>query len=169
MVTIISGTNRQGSNTRKVANYYYNILKEELDDVHFVSLEDYETHQRTEEFINLEKNILIPSQTFIFFFPEYNGSYPGVLKSLIDNSDIRKAWWHKKAMLVGIADGRGGNLRGLDQFSNVLHYLKILVHPNKLPLSKISNELDTEGIFKNDLTKAEVRKQIDDLINFVHG
>ncbi len=34
-------------------------------------------------------------------------AFPGVLKALLDNSDIRSCWWHKKVALVGVADGRG--------------------------------------------------------------
>ncbi|HLS70174.1 MAG TPA: NAD(P)H-dependent oxidoreductase [Chitinophagaceae bacterium] len=169
MITIISGTNRLGSNTKKVANYYNKLLQAEKHlDIKTLYLEDIDTHKRSEELIQLEKEILIPSQAFIFIFPEYNGSFPGVLKSLIDHTDIRKAWWYKKALLVGVADGRGGNLRGLDQLSNVLHYLKMYVHPNKLPLSKINQELNEKGEFKRELTRIEIENQIDDFLAFLN-
>lgn len=169
MITIISGTNRLGSNTKKVANYYYKKLQNENHlDLKILYLEDIATHERNEELIRIEKEILIPSQAFIFIFPEYNGSFPGVLKSLIDHTDIRQAWWYKKALLVGVADGRGGNLRGLDQFSNVLHYLKMLVHPNKLPLSRINQELNENGSFKRELTRIEIENQLEEFLSFIN-
>ncbi len=78
--------------------------------------------QRTPEFIKIENEILIPTQKFIFIIPEYNGTFPGVLKAMIDNSDIKKAWYHKKALLTGVSTGRAGNLRGMDHLSASLHY-----------------------------------------------
>ena len=39
--------------------------------------------------------------------PEYNGSFPGILKLLFDTTDIKRCWWHKKAALVGVASCRG--------------------------------------------------------------
>lgn len=167
MVTIVSGTNRVGSNTRKIAQYYFNALSSEIKDVHLISLEDFECHWRSEYFVKLEKEILIPTQTFLFIMPEYNGSFPGILKTFVDNTDIRNAWWYKKAMIVGLADGRGGNLRGIDQWTNVLHYLKILVHHNKLPLSNISKSLNADGSFKNLDLKAEVDTQIEEFKEFI--
>lgn len=166
MVTIISGTNRVGSNTRKIAQYYYDALKLELKDVHFISLEDFECHWRSEDLVKIEKELLIPTETFLFVMPEYNGTFPGILKTFVDNTDIRKAWWFKKAMIVGLADGRGGNLRGIDQWTNVLHYLKMMVHHNKLPLSNISKSLNADGSFKNIALKSEVDSQIEDFIEF---
>lgn len=166
MVTIISGTNRVGSNTRKIAQYYYDQLKPHIDSLNFISLEEIQVHERSKELIELEKNILIPTQLFLIVMPEYNGSFPGVLKTFIDHTDIRKVWWHKKAMIVGLGDGRGGNLRGLDQLTNVLHYLKVLVHPYKLPMSNISNSLNADGSFKLLSLKDEVDAHIQTLKDF---
>ncbi|MNU27498.1 NADPH-dependent FMN reductase [compost metagenome] len=166
MITIISGTNRAGSNTLKVAEYYYNIVRQLTPDVHLFSLKDMDVHYRSEAFKQVESEWLIPSEKFIFVLPEYNGSFPGILKTMMDSSDIRKCWWHKKALLVGLADGRGGNARGLDHLSNILHYLKMHVHYNKLPISKINEELLEDGSFKHESTRINIEQQIDAFMQF---
>lgn len=166
MITIISGTNRAGSNTLKVAEYYYNIVRQLTPDVHLFSLKDMDVHYRSEAFKQLESEWLIPSEKFIFVLPEYNGSFPGILKTMMDSSDIRKCWWHKKALLVGLADGRGGNARGLDHLSNILHYLKMHVHYNKLPISKINEELQEDGSFKHESTRINIAQQVDAFMQF---
>lgn len=160
MLTIISGTNRVGSNTRKIAQYYFDQLYPHIDQLNFISLEDIEVHYRSEELKTLEENVLIPTEFFLFVMPEYNGSFPGILKLFIDNTNYKKVWWYKKAILTGLGDGRGGNLRGLDQLTNVLNYLKVLVHPYKLPMSNISNSLNENGGFKSEALKLEVEQHI---------
>jgi len=166
MITIISGTNRKGSRTLQVAQYYLNILKPRLPDTRLLSLENIPTYSREGPLLKAEKELLIPSDKFIIIMPEYNGSFPGVLKALFDNTDIKKCWWYKKALLVGLADGRGGNLRGLEHMTNILHYLKMNVHYNKLPLSKINNELNAEGKFFNPGTAKAIEEQISDFVAY---
>ena len=90
MYTIISGTNRIGSHTEKVAKEYKRILAEKNIDAPIITLLNLNVLHRNSEIIKAEDEVLIPTDKFIFIIPEYNGSYPGVLKALIDNSDIRK-------------------------------------------------------------------------------
>ena len=145
MYTIISGTNRIGSHTERVAKEYQQILKKKNINARIFSLENLDVLHRTPEILLIEQEILIPTKKFIFIIPEYNGSYPGVLKALIDNSDIKNVWQYKKALLTGVATGRAGNLRGMDHLADCLHYLKMNVHFNKLPISVIDKVMDENG------------------------
>ena len=165
MYTIISGTNRMGSHTEKVAAQYRHFLKTLNIDAVVFSLKDFDPLKRDENFLKMERDILIPTQKFIFIIPEYNGSYPGVLKAMIDNSDIRKAWHYKKALLTGVATGRAGNLRGMDHLSDTLHYLKMHVHYNKLPISVIDKVMDAEGNL-DEYTCNAIQLQVQEFINY---
>jgi NAD(P)H-dependent FMN reductase len=166
MITLISGTNRPHSRTLKVAEHYYNYLIERQQEVRLLTLEELKVFGRNEYLIQLEEEFLMPAEKFIFIMPEYNGSFPGVLKTLLDQTDIRKCWWNKKALLVGLADGRGGNLRGIEHMTNILHYLKMNVHYNKLPISKINEEMDESGKFLNNITRLAIADQLDSFIKY---
>jgi len=165
MYTIISGTNRVASHTEKVAAEYQRLLKEKDVDAGIFSLKNLDVLNRTPEFLKVENEILIPTQKFIFILPEYNGTFPGVLKAMIDNSDIGKAWYHKKALLTGISTGRAGNLRGMDHLSASLNYLKMNVHHNKLPISQIDKVMDANGRL-NDETLKVIDEQLTEFINY---
>jgi NAD(P)H-dependent FMN reductase len=165
MYTIISGTNRIASLTEKVAAEYQRLLKEKDIDAGIFSLKNLDVLNRTPEFLKVENEILIPTQKFIFILPEYNGTFPGVLKAMIDNSDIGKAWYHKKALLTGISTGRAGNLRGMDHLSASLNYLKMNVHHNKLPISLIDKVMDANGRL-NDETLKVIDEQLTEFINY---
>lgn len=166
MYTIISGTNRADSNTIKIARQYDYFLRQKGIEANFLSLENMDVNHRSPAMIQLEKTILIPTKKFIFIAPEYNGSIPGVLKSLIDISDIKNVWWGKKALLVGVSTGRAGNLRGMEHFTGILHYVKVIVHPNKLPISIVDRLLDAEGKITDAGTIKVINQQLDEFIEF---
>jgi chromate reductase, NAD(P)H dehydrogenase (quinone) len=112
MITIISGTNRKYSNTYKIAREYRLLLQQKGIEARIFSLEDINLLQYDAAFEKIENEILIPTTHFIIISPEYNGSFPGVLKLLFDNSRSHELWFYKKALLTGVATGRAGNLYG---------------------------------------------------------
>ena len=166
MITIISGTNRPGSNTAKVASQYRQLLEAKGVDTQLLSLEGLNVQERNDEILQLEKGMLIPSDKFIFISPEYNGSIPGVLKSLIDITDISKVWWGKKALLTGVSTGRAGNLRGMEHLTGVLNYVKVVVHPNKLPISMVDKLLNGVGWITDKGTLNAIKVQLDEFLSF---
>lgn len=165
MYTIISGTNRIDSHTEKVAKVYQNILRRKNIDAGIFTLKDIDLINKREEFLQKEQEILIPTKKFLFIIPEYNGSYPGILKMMIDYSDIRNTWHFKKALLTGVASGRAGNLRGMDHLSDTLHYLKMNVFYNKLPISSINKIMDEEGNMDEDTLRV-INGQVDEYISY---
>lgn len=166
MITVISGTNRNDSMTLRVATLYYNLLKEKGADVKLLSLMGHNVWERSEDLLKIEHDLLIPAEKFVLVMPEYNGSFPGILKMLMDNSDIKKSWWYKKAMMVGVADGRAGNLRGMEHMTNILHYLRVHVFYDKIPLSRINEEIDKEGKILKPATEQVIHQQIDNFMKF---
>lgn len=166
MYTIISGTNRSGSNTIKIAAQYRHMLSEKGVQSSLVSLVDLDVSVRNPAIRKLEQEVLIPSNKFIFISPEYNGSIPGVLKSLIDNTDLQKVWWGKKALLVGVSTGRAGNIRGMEHLTGILNYMKIVVHPNKLPISVVDKLVDGAGLVIEKGTLEAINQQLDEFISF---
>lgn len=152
--------------TLKVAQYYYNEIKKQHDNVHLISLENLPVWEKGEVLAKVEKEVLIPCEKFIFVMPEYNGSFPGILKLMIDNTDIRKCWWYKKAAMVGVADGRGGNLRGIEHMTNILHYLRMNVLYNKIPLSRINEEINENGELLIPATAQAIHNQINEFLKY---
>jgi chromate reductase, NAD(P)H dehydrogenase (quinone) len=160
MITIISGTNRPGSNTGKVAAQYLQLLKDKGVEVGL------DVNERNPAIKKLEKDILIPTDKFIFISPEYNGSIPGVLKSLIDHTDIKNVWWGKKALLTGVSTGRAGNLRGMEHLTGILHYVKMHVHPNKLPISVVDKLLNSDNLITDADTLKVIDEQLDEFLAY---
>ncbi len=166
MYTIVSGTNRQNSNTLKVAKEYQRFLLQKGIEAHLLSLEGLNLLQRDENFERIEQEIIVPTRKFLFMVPEYNGSYPGILKLLFDTGKSHAIWWHKKALLTGVSTGKAGNVRGMEHFAGVLNYLKITVCPHLLPVSVVDKLIDEEGRFTDANTIEVINKQLDYFINW---
>lgn len=164
MITIISGTNRKNSNSLKISNQYRQLLLVKGLEAGILSLEGLDVLNYDENFKKIENEVLIPSTHLIIISPEYNGSFPGVLKMLFDNSRSHEIWFHKKALLTGVASGRAGNLRGMDHLADVLNFLKITVHPNKLPISMVNNLVSKQGEITDENTLRAINQQLDEFI-----
>lgn len=163
---IISGTNRNGSNSLKVAQTYSRFLEEEGIESTVISLEDFNFTSRSPEFLQFEQKYLQPANKMVFIVPEYNGSFPGILKLMFDISDYKKVWKYKKALLVGISTGRSGNVRGLEHLTSILNYLLVVVHPFKLPISSIHNLINESNELIDSATLNTIRAQVRDFIDF---
>lgn len=166
MYTIIAATNRQGSNSFKVGKLYKSLFELKGIDAQLFNLENLDLNSRSASVLTFEKNVLIPTQKFIIIVPEYNGSYPGTFKSLIDNSNIKECWYNKKALLTGVATGRGGNIRGMEHLTGSLNYLHVFVHPNRLPISLVHEQMDDEGRIINASTIEAMELQITEFIKY---
>jgi chromate reductase, NAD(P)H dehydrogenase (quinone) len=166
MFTIISGTNRPDSNTLKIAGVYKEVLQQKGLDAVLLSLEGLNVLERNPVYEEIERELLIPADKFIFISPEYNGSIPGVLKAMFDISLIEQVWWGKKALLTGVSTGRAGNLRGMEHLTGILNYMRVTVHHNKLPISVVNTLLDQEGHIHDKRTLDSIHAQLAEFIEF---
>jgi NAD(P)H-dependent FMN reductase len=154
------------SNTRRIAHQYQDTLTEKNILSEIITLEGMDLSARTPEFELMENQKLLPAGKIIFIVPEYNGSIPGVLKTMLDLSEYKKTWQWKKALLVGISTGRAGNVRGLEHLTSILNYMKVVVHPNKLPISSVHKLLNGKHTIEDSETVIAINIQIDEFIKF---
>ncbi len=173
MMTIICGTNRSGSNSSKIAEYCKNYALSQDVEVEILDLEkisaatflDGSYGNHSDSFSQILENKIEPAAHLLFIVPEYNGSYPGILKLFLDTAPP-SIWNGKKTALIGVATGRSGNQRGLDHLMAVLHYLNMEVYSQKPLLSSIHLHLNEEGNINNEEYKSLIENQIEGFKNF---
>ncbi|WP_259069019.1 NADPH-dependent FMN reductase [Mucilaginibacter sp. X4EP1] len=173
MITIVSATNRPGSSTLKVAQFYQKQLKEKGLDAGILSLSQLPANliesdlygKRSAAFEPIQQ-VVTQTEKFLFIIPEYNGSFPGVLKTFIDACSFPESFYEKKAALTGISSGKYGNIRGIDHFTGVCHYLHLNVMSLKLHIAAINKEFDENSNFFKPDTLQFVNEQIDKFIVF---
>jgi NAD(P)H-dependent FMN reductase len=171
MITVINATNRKDNKTQVISRYYLSLLELKGIDVKYFPLEllpssllDDHYGNNPPELKRLIEEFIEPAKKFVIISPEYNGSFPGILKLLIDtvHPDYFK---YKKAALVGVASGRAGNLRGLDHLTSILNHLQVDVMAQKSYVSSLM-KLINEGEVTDETTKIVIEKQMERFLSF---
>ncbi len=180
MILVIHGTNRSASQSKPVSDFVQTYLNEHykgevniLDLAHipiqaFESSNMYHSEQISADIRKIQDEYMIPASKMVFISPEYNGSFPGILKLFIDACSIsqsKETFYHKKALLIGVASGRAGNLRGMEHLTGILMYMNMIIYPNKLPISRVETLLDQN----NNLIDVSTIKTLQNLLKeFLH-
>jgi chromate reductase len=172
-IVVFSCTNRPDSFTKKVTRLYADILKNKNIEYETFSFEELpkdlmftETFgNRSAAFDAMIEKYIRSNHRFLFVVPEYNGSFPGILKVFLDSVHPRE-WVDKKVCLVGVSSGRAGNLRGMEHLTGILNYLKMNVYHNKLPISLIDKILDENAQFMHADQQLICQKQIEGFAKF---
>ncbi len=172
MVTIISGSNRPENLSQHFGMHYKKCLDERLVSSQLLSLEHLPKDfifrnsvfdRSNPELEDIVQKFVEPAEKFIVISPEYNGGFTGVLKAFIDS--VKPRYFKTKPVaLVGIASGRFGNVRGLDQLTNVFHYLNMPVHPTKVNVMKVEHVLDSNHEIADPHIVRMIDKQLDGFI-----
>lgn len=152
-IAILSATHRPDSYTRRIAVYVARTLQESGGSYAFVDFQGLPRDflysdlfgERTEVFHNIIQT-LAECPVWIWVVPEYNGSFPGIVKVFIDALP-REVFKNRRAGLIGVSDGRFGNLRGLEHLSGILHYCGMEVSPFRAHLMHIQSHWnESEGM-----------------------
>ena len=173
MVTIISATNRTGSTTLKVAQYYQKELAKKGLETQLLSLTQLPGNliesdlygKRSAAFKPIQ-DMVTQSEKFLFIIPEYNGSFPGVLKTFIDACSFPESFYEKKVALTGVSSGKYGNIRGIDHFTGICHYMHMFILPLKIHIGAIHKELDEDNNFFHADTLQFTNEQIEKFMAF---
>lgn len=174
MIKIIVGTNRKNSLSQKLALIYQNSLKNLNTDAEILDLKDlphdflfsalYENNGKNSGFNEFHNKVKEGSK-FVFIVPEYNGSFPGILKAFIDGMTYPNAFRNKKCALVGLSSGIGGGGIALSHLTDIFHYLGMHVLAFKPKLAKIEDSL-SDNLLTNRLYMELLQTQAEMLIDF---
>jgi chromate reductase len=174
MIKIIVGTNRQNSLSNKLALIYLENLKKMGKNAEILNLQDlphdfvfsalYENNGKNNLFNNFHQKVK-EGKKFVFIVPEYNGSFPGILKSFIDGMTYPNSFRNKKCALVGLSSGIGGGGIALSHLTDIFHYLGMHVLAFKPKLAKIEDNM-SDNLLTNRLYMELLQSQAEMLIDF---
>lgn len=166
MLTIISGTNRPGSNTRKVAQQVTELYAdqgEKLDmvDLAFLPPEIFNPlsySQKPAAFQPFAEKV-VNSEGLIVVTPEYNGSFPGVLKYFIDMLPFPESFENKPVCFIGLAAGMWGALRSVEQLQAIWGYRNGYIFPQRVFIPKVNSVLGKDGKLTDEAIVDMLKKQ----------
>jgi chromate reductase, NAD(P)H dehydrogenase (quinone) len=174
MITLIVGTNRPGSNTRKVAAHIEEIYAELNVPLHVLDLaklppEIFSPGSYAEKPKSFQPfaDAVLQSAGLHVVTPEYNGSVPGVLKYFIDMLKFPESFEQRPVCFTGLAAGIWGALRPVEQLQAIFGYRNAHVFPARVFLPQIHNLLDDSGKIKDAELMARLKSQADGFAEFV--
>lgn len=173
-INIISGTNRQGSTTLKLAqrlNHYYKSLEQQtiLTDLRDLPIEIFNSQIYQKKPASLQPFLdnVLKADGLLMVVPEYNGSLPGILKYFIDLLEFPDSFISKPVAFVGLAAGKWGGLRAVEHLQQIFSYRNAYIFPQRIFLPGVSNEITDQGhIVNKDMEKRLIR-QCRDFVDFI--
>lgn len=174
MIKIIVGTNRKNSMSKTIAEIYQQILLDKNVPSEILELENlpsdfidnalYENNGK-HELYNEFHDQLVGGKKFVFIVPEYNGSFPGILKTFIDGMTYPNTFMNKKCAMVGLSSGIGGGGIAMSHLTDIFHYLGMHVLALKPKLAKIEQNM-SDNLLTNRLYIDLLTTQADMLLKF---
>jgi len=151
-IFIISGTNRPISNTLRISRIVQQQYQQAGIDCELFSLADVPAEiyspdayvKKPAAFVEIQQKVLAAAGLHIIT-PEYNGSFPGVLKHFIDMLKFPESFDRKPIAFVGVANGQWGGLRAVEQMQLVVGYRNAHVYPDRIFVPSVQNKFDAEG------------------------
>ena len=108
------------------------------------------------------------------FTPEYNHSYPGVLKNLIDwlsrpiSKEERQVLSRKPIAISGVSPGMGGTLTAQDLLVMMLSMLNAnVMNIPRLTIPNIAQQTDDQGKLSLAASLPYLEKQVDAFLKFI--
>jgi len=174
MIALIIGTNRPGSNTRKVAAQLEEIYAGLKVPLHVLDLaklppEIFSPTSYTEKPKSFQPfaDAILQSAGLHVVTPEYNGSVPGVLKYFIDMLKFPESFEQKPVCFTGLAAGVWGALRPVEQLQAIFGYRNAHIFPVRVFLPQINSLLDDSGKIKDAELIGRLKSQAEGFAAFV--
>lgn len=160
-ILVLAGSTRVESIHRKLARLTVEALQDAGMDAVFADLRDYpmplydgdiEVETGLPTAAKALKELARASNGFVFASPEYNGSYPAILKNAIDwisrpepGERHLEVFAGKPAGILSASPGPGGGRRVLRQLRQLLEMMRVAVIPQELAIPRANEAFDSAG------------------------
>ena len=173
-ILVVSGTNRPKSNARRIAG----ILAEHyarlgvahevlaLEELPREVFEGAAYASKPAGMVAIQDRVLNAIGLHVVT-PEYNGSFPGVLKYFIDLLKFPESFEHKPVAFVGEAAGAWGALRAVEQLQHIFGYRNAHIYPQRVFIPMVREKFDASGKLADAELDARLAKQVQGFANFV--
>ena len=168
MILVISGTNRKNSNSIRLARHCQSVLESkgaqtQLLDLAQLPLEVLSPTAYSEKPEGWEpfQQAVDTAKAIWVVVPEYNGSFPGALKMFIDMLEHPQSLQGLPCAFVGLASGRWGAIRAVEQLEMVFQYRYAHLFNERLFVPAIHNMLDSNDV----LTDTELAGLLEQMVS----
>lgn len=180
---VFAGSTRQGSYNRKLASAAAGLARASGADVTHLELRDFNVpmYNADEEAVGTPPDVMRLKQIFfdhpawIIVSPEYNASYPALVKNTIDwvSSPVKAdPAWHdefksfrgKVVGMLSASPGALGGLRSQSHLAPLLLNVQCWLAPRNFALGRAGEAFDDAGNLVNEAHRKNVQAVIDQVL-----
>jgi len=172
MLAVIAGTNRPGSNTLKIARTVRDLLARHREEVALLDLALLPpalmagaSYTAKPAGFAAFQDAVLAAKGIVAVVPEYNGSFPGILKYAIDMLRFPESFYEKPAAFIGISSGRWGAVRAVEQLEMVFQYRHAHLFGRRVFIHNVGTVLDEDG----RLVDPELERRLDHMVSGFSG
>jgi len=165
-IPVILGTAREGRQSEKVARFMLEETKKTGLESEILDVRDYRTQATDDSGETPQAKKLAEKVTradgFIIVSPEYNHSFPGEVKMMLDM--LYKEYAKKPVGICGVSTGGMGGVRGVEQlrlFCITFHMVPI---GEALYFSNVKELFDEKGTIKDEKYYRRTKKFLEELV-----
>lgn len=173
-ILIISGTNRPDSNAMRLSTILAELYAKHSTPAEVFSLRELppeafapESYASKPASVRAIQQRVLDAAGLHIVTPEYNGSFPGVLKYFIDLLKFPESFEHKPVAFVGEANGVWGGLRSVEQLQGVFAYRNAHQFPKRVFIPGVKTRFDADGRFHDAELLARLEDQCVGFARFV--
>lgn len=166
MIEVISGTNRPGSNSLKLAQILVDYYKELGTEARILDLQDMpaelfdpKSYAEKPAGWSATTDRILAADGLHIVTPEYNGSFPGVLKYFIDMLPFPESFEHRCVAFTGHGLGMWGAIRAVEQLQMIFGYRNACILPERVWYPAIHTRIDEEGRLKDEVDAERLKNQ----------
>lgn len=151
-ILVLSGTFRPDSNALKISKVLAGLYQKAGVTVDLLSLSELPAEAflptiyatKPASVVALQKRVLDAAGIHLVT-PEYNGSFPGVLKHFIDLLKFPESFENKPVAFTGEAAGVWGGLRAVEQLQAIFSYRNAHICSDRVFIPGVNGKLDAAG------------------------
>jgi azobenzene reductase len=173
-ITILYGAVRNNRASIRAARAVETALNRTmLAEVTFIDVEDYhlpvmedrlkDMEHPSEELLYISEQIS-SADGLILVSPEYNNSYSGALKNMVDYFSAE--WKHKPIGVVAASSGIQGGINASNLMQLLVLAINAFAMPTKLLVAEVNKTLDEDGIPQNEKLANSINRFVDDFLWF---
>ncbi|MGE4130068.1 MAG: NADPH-dependent FMN reductase [Bdellovibrionales bacterium] len=148
MIEVISGTDRPGSVSVQISRYVVSKYEKygqaaQLLDLAQLNLGDANGggyYQGAKGTFREGVDRVTTAEGLVVVVPEYNGSFPGILKLFIDYWQYPRSFESRPIAFIGLG-GRWGGLRPVEHLQQVFSYRNGYLFPNRVFMSNVKESV----------------------------
>ena len=137
-IAVIPGTNRAGAKSLRLAQLVagdYRALGCSVDLIELQLTPEFlapTAYKQPAPAVSALVGRFLAADRVVFIVPEYNGSYPGVLKLFIDMLPYPQGFDQRPCAFIGLSAGQFQGLRAVEQLQGVAGYRNAHCYPGRV-------------------------------------